>query len=204
MVVPHRSTVVRIDEERLLGCALAALDAERKAGQLEGPDDLQRAARRAAQTVLVPGLGRLGVSPDRAGAVFDDFFGLVLQRGTQALVHGAAESVVDLLKDEREQREGLEHRLYGRWRDGLNLLAGFRLMSLEAAETFHERHRPAEGDWSYNVLVRLHARACLVTAEVLTLLRAGLASGAHARWRSLHELAVVACFIGSPRGLVVT
>jgi hypothetical protein len=43
--------------------------------------------------------------------------------------------------------------------------------------------------------MRLHARACLVAAEVLTLLRAGFPSGAHARWRTIHELAVVAFFI---------
>ncbi len=41
----------------------------------------------------------------------------------------------------------------------------------------------------------LHARACQIAAEISTLLRAGFADGAHARWRSLHEVATVALFI---------
>lgn len=45
------------------------------------------------------------------------------------------------------------------------------------------------------VLVRLHARACQVASEVVCLLEGGFADGAMARWRTLHELAVVARFI---------
>ncbi|MGQ0722051.1 MAG: DUF5677 domain-containing protein [Candidatus Eiseniibacteriota bacterium] len=41
-------------------------------------------------------------------------------------------------------------------------------------------------------LARLHARACLVSVEVHSLLRCGFASAALARWRTLHETAVVA------------
>jgi Family of unknown function (DUF5677) len=65
----------------------------------------------------------------------------------------------------------------------------------EAGEDYHQRHTPAEGDWLYAALVRRQARGCLVASEVLALLRSGHASGAHARWRSLHEIAVVAGFI---------
>jgi len=45
------------------------------------------------------------------------------------------------------------------------------------------------------VETRLHARACQIAAEISTLLRAGFADGANARWRSLHEVASVALFI---------
>jgi hypothetical protein len=46
------------------------------------------------------------------------------------------------------------------------------------------------------VLTRLHARACQVVHEILVLLAAGFADGAMARWRTLHEIAVIALFIG--------
>ena len=45
------------------------------------------------------------------------------------------------------------------------------------------------------VETRLHARACQIAAEISTLLSAGFADGANARWRSLHEVASVALFI---------
>ncbi len=44
-------------------------------------------------------------------------------------------------------------------------------------------------------LASLHAHGCLIAGEIVTLLEAGYASGALARWRALHEVAVVAAFI---------
>lgn len=44
-------------------------------------------------------------------------------------------------------------------------------------------------------LTRLHARACQIANEVLWLCQGGFADGAMARWRSLHEVAVVSVFI---------
>lgn len=43
--------------------------------------------------------------------------------------------------------------------------------------------------------MRLHVRACQVTWEIITLLENGFADGAMARWRTLHEIGVVATFI---------
>jgi hypothetical protein len=48
-----------------------------------------------------------------------------------------------------------------------------------------------------DVLLRLHARACQITEEIICLLEAGFADGAMARWRTLHEVAVVARFISA-------
>lgn len=46
-----------------------------------------------------------------------------------------------------------------------------------------------------DAMSRVHARACNVAGEVLVLLEAGYADGAHARWRTLHELGVVAALL---------
>lgn len=43
-----------------------------------------------------------------------------------------------------------------------------------------------------DVLPRLHARSCQIANEVITLLETGFADGAIARWRTLHEISVVA------------
>lgn len=45
------------------------------------------------------------------------------------------------------------------------------------------------------VLIRLHMRGCQVAEEIITLLENGLADGAMARWRTLHEISVVATLI---------
>ena len=41
----------------------------------------------------------------------------------------------------------------------------------------------------------LQARACRVTAEILRLISGGFAAGANARWRTLHEITVIASFL---------
>jgi len=43
-----------------------------------------------------------------------------------------------------------------------------------------------------DILIRLHVRACQVTDEIICLLENGFADGAMARWRTLHEIGVVA------------
>ncbi|HEX8875742.1 MAG TPA: DUF5677 domain-containing protein [Phycisphaerales bacterium] len=62
---------------------------------------------------------------------------------------------------------------------------------LNAISWHQEPNRQATRD----VLIRLHAHSCRVFSEILTLLEAGYADGAHARWRSLHEVAVIALFL---------
>jgi len=44
-------------------------------------------------------------------------------------------------------------------------------------------------------LIRMHARACQILGEIITLLENGFPDGALARWRTLHELTVVALVI---------
>jgi hypothetical protein len=52
-----------------------------------------------------------------------------------------------------------------------------------------------EKDFVFEALTRLHVRSCRVVNEVYCLLESGFASGAHARWRTLHELNVVSWFV---------
>lgn len=47
----------------------------------------------------------------------------------------------------------------------------------------------------YEALSRLQGRACLLSNEILVLLRAGFADGAYARCRTLYETMVISCFI---------
>lgn len=50
-------------------------------------------------------------------------------------------------------------------------------------------------DYRTGVLIDLHARTIALVREVLVLLQQGLADAAMARWRTLHESAVVAVFL---------
>lgn len=74
----------------------------------------------------------------------------------------------------------------------------FLITVQEVGSEANERLRGLESedrDYVVDVLTRLHARACLVSSEIRALMVSGHASGALARWRTLHEISVVACLV---------
>jgi hypothetical protein len=108
------------------------------------------------------------------------------------------ERAPDMLAEHRSERTRFEGTIAGVWGEALDLLETFLVVCIEAGDDVNRRQWDAavrEDDHCFHALIRLHARACLVSSEILTLLRAGYPSGAHARWRTLHELAVVSYFI---------
>lgn len=101
-------------------------------------------------------------------------------------------------QDKRAERTEFETRLQQRWHEAFDLMEMFYAIALEAGDTFNSNIQNETGepkDALFAVMIRLHARACQVYAEVFSLLRAGFADGAHARWRTLHEIVVVAFFV---------
>lgn len=99
---------------------------------------------------------------------------------------------------ERSVTSEFRESLQTRWGQGLNLLRMLLTISLEiGSENLkrHNRSKRRKKSHLSEVLIRLHARACQVAAEILVLMEAGFADGAMARWRTLHEIGVVAAFI---------
>ena len=102
------------------------------------------------------------------------------------------------LKRRRRDRRGFEKRLIERWKYPLDFLDLSIALNMEAGTEFNRKFRNeavCSGDAVFEALTRLHAKGCQASGEVLALLHAGYADGAHARWRSLHEMAVVASLI---------
>jgi hypothetical protein len=98
------------------------------------------------------------------------------------------------LKDVARFKRNLEVR-YGL---GLNKLRMLDTIATEwGQETYVRKIRAGNGELSHldDVLLRLHVRACQVTTEIVVLLSTGLADGAMARWRALHEIVTVAMVI---------
>jgi len=107
-------------------------------------------------------------------------------------------NVSEILEKNHEDGEAFKERLNKHWKTPLQLLELYLLLTIEKGSKFNkENHQNAseQNDCAFEVLVRLHAKACLIGNEILTLMKNGYASGAFARWRSLHETAVVGLFI---------
>lgn len=103
-----------------------------------------------------------------------------------------------MLRDHNKHDGGFRKRSYKRWKSGLDKLKMFIVMSQELGSTFNQRARSlavAEHNYKFEATVALHARSVRVANEILALLREGFPDGALSRWRTLHELAVVATFL---------
>lgn len=101
---------------------------------------------------------------------------------------------------EQAQFAVFRSRLQARWQKPFDLLRMLLTISRELGEEFHKRKanvRSRPKRVRHDLLTRLHARACQVTAEIITLMENGYADGAIARWRTLHEIHVVASLIAT-------
>lgn len=99
---------------------------------------------------------------------------------------------------ERESLQGFRRRLEARWGKGFNGLRMLLTIVLEMGGEVHARVRRSHSSKNQairSILLRLHTRACQVTAEIITLMENGYADGAMARWRTLYEIGVVATVI---------
>jgi len=101
---------------------------------------------------------------------------------------------------ERREKELMQFRgrLADRWDKPLRLLATELGVALQFGSDMTEWLRSQASDTDsalVEALLRLHARACQTAGEVEVLLQAGFADGALSRWRTLHEVTVVAMFL---------
>ncbi len=89
---------------------------------------------------------------------------------------------------ERESLQGFSRRLEARWCKGFDSLRMLLTMVREMGGEVHagaRRSRSSKNQAIRSILLRLHTRACQVTAEIITLMENGFADGAMARWRKL-------------------
>ena len=99
------------------------------------------------------------------------------------------------LTHDRKEHRGFVRRNIQRWREGFDALETLNAVCLAAGQEFQREflnHPPYVTDTLLGVLMRIHARSCRVSGEILALMRDGYPDGAMSRWRSLHELALTA------------
>lgn len=84
------------------------------------------------------------------------------------------------------------------WFEAFDLLEEFSVISYEIGEDIGKNGKEfnaVDTCYLYDILLRLHARSIQITKEILVLMRHGFADGAMARWRTMHEISVIALFI---------
>lgn len=108
------------------------------------------------------------------------------------------ERAAEMLIERREMRRGFVERNIKRWKSGFDLLERMIVISEEIGQAVNNSLRQdaaANNDALFEALITNHARAIVVSREILALMVAGFPDGALGRWRTLHEIAVESAFL---------
>jgi len=125
--------------------------------------------------------------------ILESTAGAAERLANRVMRHGAR-----ILRGRRVRMKAFEGRLYSRWAKALDLYELCVYLAQECGEYFDKTYRPIVAGtkaYKFEALTRLHGGAARIAGEIYTLLLAGYASGAHARWRTLHEIATTALFV---------
>jgi hypothetical protein len=131
---------------------------------------------------------RSGASQEQAGRQ-------AAEASIDMLINRLAERMLEKRSDAAAHRRAAEARLARRWGTALDT---YYLVTQAAADLGALAAQPnprATFDSTSKALVLLQARACQTSFEVHALLAAGFPAGAYGRYRTLHELIVIAALI---------
>lgn len=123
----------------------------------------------------------------------------LLEELPESIMHSIKKDAFEMgLTDRRNQHNQFAERNYDRWKEGFDTIELLVEVCIEAGSSTNKRLRPnavMSEDILFDVLTRLHAKGCLISKEIICLLKNGFPDGAHARWRALHEITVTALFL---------
>ena len=143
---------------------------------------------------------------DEISKALEEFCDTQLPKVIESTARKTAVSVLKTLRErwpnehaqQEQELKGFRDRLEECWGPAIGQLRMLLTMSREwcqealQREEARKRRKPEK---IRRLLIRLLVRACQVTDEIACLLEDGLADGAMARWRTLHEITVVAAVI---------
>jgi len=104
----------------------------------------------------------------------------------------------DMLVRHRKEHDGFSSRNFKRWRGAFDLLETIWVACEEMGANFNRHFRPEAiqtQNFTFEAMTAVHAKSMLVTAEMICLMKGGFADAALTRWRTLHELSVVAALL---------
>lgn len=126
----------------------------------------------------------------------------IISRLSDKSARGLFKTLKENWKDEgalqKEEIRQFSLRLNQRWGDSFELLRMLLTIVRELGNEASKRYRKSRSSKRQQrrfVFLRLHARACQISDEILTLMENGFADGAMARWRTLHEVLVIMTLI---------
>ena len=138
------------------------------------------------------------IDPDELDKILPSMIETTLPALAETLLKSLWKRTPEMLKERRRDLQKFGNRLFKRYRKAFDLLDMFVVICEETGSNFNTEHRNnavKNRDYKFMALTAIHARALLVTQEIVCLLKGEFADGALGKWRTLHELSVTALFL---------
>lgn len=138
------------------------------------------------------------LADDETGAVVEHVASKVIDSLSISAKKRLAKHIRSTVGKDRAARRLFQKRNFRRWQPAFDQLEFVLLSCLDIGAHFHQQYKKQasqDDDYLFLALVNLHAKALLVSNEVLSLMMAGFADAALARWRSVHECNVISTFM---------
>jgi hypothetical protein len=139
-------------------------------------------------------LSRLEQDPDLLSEPLER----AIDQSAETLVQRLHEERPEMIAERRADRADYAALIDDCWAPAFEHLEMLIRLAYEVGDDFNQHYGEDAyryDDLVFSVVVRLQARGVRIAEEILVLLKAGFGQGALARWRALHEVAVVAAFI---------
>ncbi len=101
--------------------------------------------------------------------------------------------------DLKNREKEISTKIFSNYNVGIRLFEGFIELNAQINSMIYGKYFKLFDTFDDHIkldtLIAIHVRACQVANEILILIKNGYADGAHARWRTLHELAVTFLYL---------
>ncbi|WP_339790912.1 DUF5677 domain-containing protein [uncultured Imperialibacter sp.] len=116
---------------------------------------------------------------------------------------GIAKSITDYCispkSDFRRREKQIGKKIKNRYSLGLELFTSYIELNTQISSITYNKYyklfTTLEDHQKLDTLIALHVRACQIASEIRILVFGGFADGAHARWRTLHEVCITFLFL---------
>ena len=129
------------------------------------------------------------------GKTIDEAFPHVLKSQLESRLNKFEAGRQSMLHERSGYIANIQKGTYLMWKEGFDQLEQFIALNLDwgtkLINEFNTKGDP-ERKHLFPALIQNHSRACLMSEEILHLLKGGFPDAAFARWRSLYEIAVTA------------
>lgn len=137
-------------------------------------------------------------TPEELDNIMKALFTTSIEKMSKKLYLDLKADSKNMLIEHRNKEDNFSNLIFEQWKEAFDILETIIVISLESCEMFCRdfgAKAQEENNKLFYALKSIHARAIQISKECLLLLEKGYVDGALARWRTIHELNVISCFL---------